>query len=228
MRSMFPLAPGDTSADALPACRRRSRAPAPSPGTDRASDAYSASEQRGDRDLDVVPPRTRPASASRRPPLSAAATPSISTQSSSRPWTRICSTSRTSTPCARQRGKEPLGDTRPVLAAHRHQVGSAHAAHGTAIVLPRRPSSRSSTQPWPATQRRMILAGTPATTQRSGNDAPHDGPGRHHHMLADLGPRQDDDVGPQPAARADAHGRLGRPLPTDRARSGRRRRGSGR
>ncbi len=62
-----------------------------------------------------------------------------------------------------EHGKEPLRDTRPVLAAHRHQVGS----QGTVMSFSSA-QSRTSTQPWPSTQRRMILPGTPATTQRSG------------------------------------------------------------
>ena len=75
--------------------------------------------------------------------------------------------------------------------------------------------SFSSTQPRPSTQRRMILAGTPAITQRSGKVPRTTAPGGHDHVLPDLGPGQDDHVGPEPAPRSDAHARLGGPLSPD-------------
>ena len=49
-----------------------------------------------------------------------------------------------------------------------------------------------------------------------GDVAAHHRARRHHDVLADPRPGQDDGVGAEPAARADVDRRLGRPLPPDR------------
>ena len=80
-----------------------------------------------------------------------------------------------------QGGEQALGDARPVLAAHRHQVGRRHAsgAHGVAVVLYVDPALPLD----PAAHDARRHAGDHAAV---GDVAADDRPGRHHDVLADL------------------------------------------
>ena len=180
-------------------------------------------DERVDRHLHAGPGEAAPPAARARG-LRRPRTMSASTQSSSRPCTRTCSTSSTAMPALGQRGEEPLGDARAVLPAHRHQERGERrrSGHRTA------PTSFSvDPAACPRTQR-LHDARRHAGDHAAVRDlATHHGTGGHHDVLADLRPGEDDGVGTQPAARADAHRRLGRPLPADRLDRVDRRCGSG-
>ena len=78
-----------------------------------------------------------------------------------------------------------------------------------------RATSFSVDPPEPSTQRCTMRAGTPATTQRSGISPRTTAPAATTTCSPICAPGQDHRVGPEPAARADADRRLGRPLAPD-------------
>ncbi len=118
----------------------------------------------------------------------------------------------TSTP-ARPARRTVARQCRDRLATHRHQVRRP-ASPRVGLTASATSFSADPTLPLdPTADHAGRHAGHHAAVR---DHAAHDRTGGHHDVLADLRARQDDDVGPQPAARTDAHRRLGRPLPPDR------------
>ena len=137
-----------------------------------------------------------------------AGTMSASTQSSSRPWTRTCSTSSTSTPRSASAPNSRVAMPGPSCPLTVTRYGGTRLRHGWMTFF-------SVTQPAPSTQRLTMRGRHAGDHAAVGDLAAHDRAGGHHDVLADLRPGEDHGVGAQPAARADAHRRLGRPLPPD-------------
>ena len=173
------------------------RAPSPSPSP--------APPPRGARRVTSTPASPKRCARTARTGSTSDGTMSASTQSSSRPWTRTCSTSSTSTLRSASAPNNLSAMPGPSCPLTVTRIRRARRGHD-------RDTSFSVTQPAPSTHRLTIRAGTPATTQRSGTSPRTTAPGGHHDVLADLRPRQDDRVGAEPAARADANRGFGRPL----------------
>src|SRR6516165_6748250 len=182
----------------------RSRSPSPSISASRNAPAATSTPV--------------PATASRNEAstsLDAAAASATSTQSRSRPCTRTCSTSSTPTPCAARVPKTRAAMPGPSWPVTVRRNGSGVAALTAAVSHSRRddvPLVDPARPLDPAAHDARRHTGDHAAVRHRPADY---GAGSNDDVLADLGPREDDGVGPEPASRADVDGLLGRPLAPD-------------